>query len=233
MITMHLRQVRSYVRRQARFSQGQKQALLELWPHYGVELSEQALDFHKLFGRKAPVIVEIGFGMGGSLLTMAKAAPDKDFIGIEVHKPGIACLMRASNEQQLTNLRIFKIDANDVLQQAIPDNSLAGVQLFFPDPWPKKRHHKRRIVQAEFVQLVWRKLQVGGFFHLATDWQDYAEHMLTVLEASQGFVNQAKAGQFSERPATRPLTKFEQRGQRLGHGVWDLVYLKRDAELAC
>jgi tRNA (guanine-N7-)-methyltransferase len=223
---MHLRQVRSYVRRQARFTPGQKQALSDHWPRYGLELNAQVLDFKQIFGREAPILLEIGFGMGDSLLTMARLNPDKDFIGVEVHRPGIASLMRSMYEQQLSNLRIFRIDANEVLQQAIPDNSLAGVQLFFPDPWPKTRHHKRRIVQAEFVELIRRKLINGGIFHLATDWQDYAKHMLNVLEAAPGFINKAGAGLYSQRPIERPLTKFEQRGQRLGHGVWDLIFEK-------
>ena len=223
---VYLRQVRSYVRRQARFTPGQKQALTELWPQYGLELTEQPLDYEKVFKRQAPLTLEIGFGMGTSLLEMAKAAPQKDFIGIEIHNPGVASLMRNLQEQSIANVRIFKVDAHDVLNSCILDDSLSEVLLFFPDPWPKKRHHKRRIVQAAFVELIYRKLKTGGIFHLATDWQAYAEHMLEVMSEAQGFVNSAGVGLYAERPTHRPLTKFEARGQKLGHGVWDLIFAK-------
>lgn len=220
------RQVRSYVRRQARFTPGQKQALLELWPTYGLELTEQPLDYVEAFKRQAPIVLEIGFGMGTSLLEMAKAAPEKDFIGIEIHNPGVASLMRNLQEQNIANVRIFKVDAHDVLDRCIPDDSLTQVLLFFPDPWPKKKHHKRRIVQAEFVELIHRKLKTGGIFHLATDWQDYAKQMLLVMSEANGFINRAGMNNYAERPAHRPLTKFEARGQKLGHGVWDLIFAK-------
>ncbi|MDF2867965.1 MAG: trmB [Gammaproteobacteria bacterium] len=220
------RQVRSYVRRQARFTPGQKQALLELWPTYGLELTEQPLDYVEVFKRQAPIVLEIGFGMGTSLLEMAKAAPEKDFIGIEIHNPGVASLMRNLQEQNIANVRIFKVDAHDVLDRCIPDDSLTQVLLFFPDPWPKKKHHKRRIVQAEFVELIHRKLKTGGIFHLATDWQDYAKQMLLVMSEANGFINRAGMNNYAERPAHRPLTKFEARGQKLGHGVWDLIFAK-------
>jgi len=223
---VHLRQVRSFVRRQARFTLGQKRALSELWPIYGLELNEEPLDYTKIFGRKAPLVLEIGFGMGNSLLTLAKTNPDRDYIGIEVHSPGVACLMRNLAEQELSNVRIFKTDAHDVLEKSIADASLSEVLLFFPDPWPKKRHQKRRIVQSKFIELVRQKLIAGGVFHLATDWQDYAEQMLNLLEASVGFTNSSGKGNFAARPESRPLTKFEARGQKLGHGVWDLLFVK-------
>lgn len=223
---VYSRQVRSYVRRQARFTPGQKQALTALWPQYGLELTERPLDYAKIFKRQVPLTLEIGFGMGTSLLAMAKAAPQKDFIGIEIHNPGVASLMRNLQEHNIANVRIFKVDAHDVLNNCIVDDSLNEVLLFFPDPWPKKRHHKRRIVQPAFVELIYKKLKIGGIFHLATDWQDYAEQMLAVMSEAKGFINNAGIGLYAERPAHRPLTKFEARGQKLGHGVWDLIFIK-------
>lgn len=228
--TVYLRQVRSYVRRQARFSAGQKLALEKYWPYYGLECKPQLLNYQQCFGRQMPTVLEIGFGMGSSLLEMAKAMPEKNFIGVEVHRPGVATLLRNIEQQQLTNIRIYKSDANDVLEQCIADQSLAEVLLYFPDPWPKKRHHKRRIVQPEFINLVQRKLRVGGVFHMATDWQNYAEHMLELMSQTIGFSNQAGVGRYAERPAYRPLTKFETRGQKLGHEVWDLLFIKNTAE---
>lgn len=222
----HLRQVRSYVRRQARFSQGQKFALENYWPHYGLEFTPQLINYAQVFGRQATTVLEIGFGMGNSLLEMAKAMPDKNFIGIEVHRPGIATLLRNIEEQNLGNIRIYKVDANDVLEHCIPDKSLDEVLLYFPDPWPKKRHQKRRIVQPKFIELVRRKLRMGGIFHMATDWQHYAEHMLSLMSQAPGFINQAGVGNYAKRPTYRPLTKFEARGQKLGHGVWDLIFTK-------
>lgn len=224
---VYLRQVRSYVRREARFTKGQKLALENLWPKYGLELKQESLNYADIFGRSAPVILEIGFGMGAALLEMAKASPEKDFIGIEVHRPGVATLLREIEEQGITNIRVFDIDANDVLEQCIANESLDEVLLYFPDPWPKKRHQKRRIVQPKFIELVRSKLKPDGIFHMATDWQDYAEHMLGVMSQAPGFVNKAGAGNFIERPASRPLTKFEARGQKLGHGVWDLMFVKQ------
>ncbi|BAZ92955.1 tRNA (guanine-N(7)-)-methyltransferase [Thiohalobacter sp. COW1] len=221
--TDHLRRIRSFVRREGRLTPSQQRALDELLPRYGLA-PDAPLDLDAVFGRAAPRTLEIGFGNGDSLATMAAAAPEQDFIGIEVHRPGVGHLLRLIAERELTNIRVVCADAVEVLRAAIPEAGLNRVLLFFPDPWPKKKHHKRRILQPEFVALVARKLAPGGIFHLATDWEDYAGQMLEVMEASPDFTNPAGPGRFAERPADRPLTKFEQRGQRLGHGVWDLLY---------
>lgn len=220
------RRLRSFVRRQGRMTEGQSRAMETLWQDYGLDLRQGLLNSTELFGNDGPVILEIGFGDGVSLLQMAQAAADSNFIGIEVHRPGVGKLINDAHHAGVTNIRVFCEDAIDVLQQCIADNSLDGVQLFFPDPWHKKRHNKRRIVQAEFAQLVRTKLKVGGYFHMATDWEPYAEHMLAVMSAADGYQNQAGAGQYSPKPDYRPVTKFERRGERLGHGVWDLVFIK-------
>ena len=220
------RRLRSFVRRQGRMTEGQSRAMETLWQDYGLDLRQGLLNSTELFGNDGPVILEIGFGDGVSLLQMAQAAADSNFIGIEVHRPGVGKLINDAHHVGVTNIRVFCEDAIDVLQQCIADNSLDGVQLFFPDPWHKKRHNKRRIVQAEFAQLVRTKLKVGGYFHMATDWEPYAEHMLAVMSAADGYENQAGAGQYSPKPDYRPVTKFERRGERLGHGVWDLVFIK-------
>lgn len=218
--------IRSFVRRQGRLTKGQQRALQTLLPGYGLGIESGELDLQQVFSRQAPCILEVGFGMGQALLQMAATHPENNYIGIEVHAPGVGTLLQGIEKQQLTNVRIFNQDAIDVLQQCIPANSLSGLLLFFPDPWHKKRHHKRRIVQPGFVQLVYSRLQEKGLFHLATDWQNYAEHMLAVLSQAPGFNNQAGLGNYAERPKHRPLTKFEQRGLRLGHGVWDLMFEK-------
>jgi tRNA (guanine-N7-)-methyltransferase len=217
--------IRSFIRRQGRLTPGQEVALDQHWPQYGLE-PELDYDFSQVFGRQAPLIVEIGFGNGDSLAKMAAANPDHDYIGIEVHKPGVGHLLILLNEQGLTNVRVYCHDAIEILEQKIPDHSLAGLHLFFPDPWHKKKHHKRRIVRPSFVDLLNKKLQVGGYFHAATDWQHYAESMLEVLTASEGLKNTSLTQDYCERPDYRPLTKFEQRGLRLGHGVWDLIFRK-------
>jgi tRNA (guanine-N7-)-methyltransferase len=204
----------------------QEKAFEQHWQQWGVPTGEEQLDLAELFGREAPCTLEIGFGMGASLLTMAIRAPDRNFIGIEVHRPGVGKLLALMAEHGVTNIRVFCEDAVEVLEKRVPDNALDRVQVFFPDPWHKKRHHKRRLIQPDFVQLLHRKLRASGQVHLATDWQDYAEQMLQVMEASPGFVNSAGEGQYAERPPDRPLTKFEQRGQRLGHQVWDLLFEK-------
>ncbi|MCU0967781.1 MAG: tRNA (guanosine(46)-N7)-methyltransferase TrmB [Rubrivivax sp.] len=201
---------------------GQQRALATLGPRYLLPFATRQVDPRAVFGRAAPVIVEIGFGMGDATALVAAAMPDHDFIGVEVHEAGVGALLRRIGEQQLTNLRIVRHDAVEVLQQMIAPASLAGVHLWFPDPWPKTRHHKRRLVQPPFAALVASRLAPGGYLHCATDWQPYAEQMLDVLSATPGLVN-TSAG-FAERPAWRPPTKFEQRGLRLGHGVWDLVF---------
>ena len=220
------RHIRSFVRRQGRMTPSQTRALDKLWPRFGIEPSETRIDFEAVFGRNAPVTLEIGFGNGESLAAMAATAPERDFLGIEVHRPGVGHLLLAIERQQLTNLRVMCADATEVLERQIRDNSLDRVQLFFPDPWQKKRHHKRRILQLPFIALIHNKLQPGGLLHMATDWRDYAQHMLSEMEARPGFTNLAGKGQFSPRPEWRPLTKFERRGQRLGHGIWDLLYRK-------
>lgn len=184
------------------------------------------LDYSAVFGNDQPVILEIGFGNGASLLQMAQQAPQHNFIGVEVHRPGVGKLINDAQKAGVHNLRVFCDDAIEVLARNIADGSLAGVQLFFPDPWHKKRHHKRRIVQPEFAQTIRHKLNIGGYFHMATDWQPYAEHMLEVMSAAEGYRNQAGPGQYSPKPAYRPDTKFEKRGERLGHGVWDLVFIR-------
>lgn len=182
------------------------------------------LDLKDVFGNDNDIVLEIGFGMGKSLVEMAKNAPELNFIGIEVHRPGVgACLMDA-DEAGITNLRVFEHDAIEVLADCIADESLSKLQLFFPDPWHKKRHHKRRIVQPEFAQKLRSKLKIGGVFHMATDWENYAEHMLEVMQVAEGYKNQSETNDYVPRPDSRPLTKFEQRGHRLGHGVWDLMF---------
>lgn len=218
-----LRGIRSFVRREGRLTPGQRRALEELWPRFGVTPAGM-MDFAALFGRPAPVVLEIGFGNGAALAAMAAAAPEKNFLGVEVHRPGVGSLLQRLAEQGLDNVRVAQVDAKALLEQSIADASLDSVYLFFPDPWPKKRHHKRRLLQTEFAELVRRKLAVGGVFHAATDWQPYAQHMLEVLTAAPGYANLAGPGAYAPRPDYRPLTKFEARGQRLGHGVWDLMF---------
>ena len=220
----YIRKVRSFVKREGRLTKGQAAALEKCWPTMGLEHQNGLLDFSQVFGNDNDVVLEIGFGMGKSLVEMAKNAPEQNFIGIEVHRPGVgACLMDADAEG-VTNLRVFEHDAVEVLADCISDESLAKVQLFFPDPWHKKRHHKRRIVQPEFVENLRSKLKIGGVFHMATDWQNYAEHMLEVMQGNSHFSNQSSSNDYVPRPDFRPLTKFEQRGHRLGHGVWDLMF---------
>ncbi len=221
------RRIRSFVRRQGRLTAGQQRALDELWPEFGLDPASGMQDFGAVSGRRAPLTLEIGFGNGSSLAAMAAADPASDFIGIEVHRPGIGHLLQRIKEQHLGNVRIYCEDAVEVLENCIPDASLDRVLLFFPDPWHKKRHHKRRILQPEFIDLVARKLKTGGHFHMATDWEHYAEQMLRAMDAAAGFSNVSGTGNFAERPHYRPPTKFETRGRSLGHGVWDLVYQRR------
>ena len=222
------RTIKSYVLRQGRLTRAQQHALERLWQDYGIDYSTEPLEFDALFPGPGAVILEIGFGNGDSLLQQAIANPDNNYLGIEVHRPGVGHLLHRAHEAGVTNLRVINHDAVEVLQQQIPDASLDVVQLFFPDPWPKKRHHKRRIVSAAFIQLVHRKLKGGGQLHLATDWQDYAEHMLEVMAQSEGFSNAAGESIYAEDTG-RPPTRFERRGQRLGHGVRDLVFQKISA----
>lgn len=222
--TPYLRRIRSFVLREGRLTKGQQHALDNYWQQYGIDYQEQMLSLDHTFNRQAPRVLEIGFGMGKSLVAMAKAAPEQDYIGIEVHRPGVGACLSEAVAQDVKNLKVFEHDAVEVLAQMIPDQSLDTVQLFFPDPWHKKRHHKRRIVQAEFVQALRSKLKIGGVFHMATDWQNYAEHMLNVMQAAEGYANLSDTADYVARPEHRPLTKFEQRGQKLGHGVWDLMF---------
>jgi tRNA (guanine-N7-)-methyltransferase len=217
--------IRSFIRRQGRLTSGQQWALDTLWDTYCLD-PQKDYDFTVVFGRVAPLIVEIGFGNGESLAEMAKNNPDENFLGIEVHRPGVGHLMMLLDREGITNVRVYCHDAMDILEHKIPDVSLAGVHLFFPDPWPKKKHHKRRLVRLEFCRLLIRKLSSDGYFHAATDWQDYAKTMLEVLSLEQGLANASLTGDYCSRPEWRPLTKFERRGMRLGHGVWDLIFRK-------
>jgi tRNA (guanine-N7-)-methyltransferase len=221
----HNREIRSFVRREGRITRSQQRALDELWPRYGLEAG-QRLDLDRLFGRRAARTLEIGFGNGDSLAAMAEQEPGTDFIGIEVHRPGVGHLLLELERRGLNNVRIICDDAVQVLMHCLQDESLDRVLLFFPDPWPKKRHHKRRIVQPAFIELLARKLKTGGILHMATDWEDYAGHMLAVMDQTETFRNCAGPGHYARRPAWRPVTRFEQRGQRLGHGVWDLLFEK-------
>ncbi len=218
------RAIRSYVLRQGRITPSQKEALSTAWDHYGLEINAKIYQWDEVFARKAPRILEIGFGMGDSLFTLAQSHPENDYIGIEVHAPGVGSLLAKAQAHCLTNLKVFASDAVEVLVKSVKDNSLDKVLLLFPDPWPKKKHHKRRIVQSEFVQLVADKLKPNGFFHLATDWQPYADHMLAVLDSCPAFANAFGKGNFAPPGYERSLTKFEQRGQRLGHAICDLVF---------
>lgn len=216
--------IRSFVIRAGRMTDGQRSAFDEFWPVYGLSLFSGPLDAAAAFGNGNPVALEIGFGMGDSLLAMAQAEPEVNFVGIEVHPPGVGRLIHTAGKAGVRNLKVYMADAKDVLEDCVPDASLARFQLYFPDPWHKKKHHKRRIVQPEFVALAARKLQQGGLLHMATDWQHYAEQMLEVLAAEPALANTAV--DYAERPAFRPKTKFEARGERLGHGVWDLLFRK-------
>ena len=222
----HHRAIRSFVKRSGRMTPGQQAAFDKYWPLKGLQLSDGMISYDDVFFRKAPVVLEIGFGMGVSLVQMAKESPLTDFIGIEVHEPGIGKLLHGMEEQQIDNIRVYCDDAIEVLRECIPDCSLDRVQIYFPDPWHKKKHNKRRMIQAKFVEDLACKIRDGGVVHLATDWEDYAEQMMEVMTASPQFVNQGDEYAFSERPEYRPVTKFEKRGERLGHGVWDLLFVK-------
>ncbi len=219
------RTIKSFVHRAGRMSPRQQFGLEQLMSRYMLS-HETSWNFAQIFTREANTIIEIGFGMGASLLTMALENPDTNFIGIEVHRPGVGSLAADIHEHQLENIRIASFDAVALFKQCVPDNSLAGIQIFFPDPWPKKRHHKRRLIQADFISLLVKKLKPDGFIHCATDWQEYAEQMLTVLSAEKALKSGHPETAYLPRPDTRPLTKFEKRGLKLGHGVWDLKYIK-------
>ncbi len=223
----NMRKIRSFVKREGRMTHRQKNAIETLWATMGLDFKKELLDFNDVFGRKSSVVLEIGFGMGKSLIEMALNAPEKDFIGIEVHGPGVGACLADAADAGLTNLRLMNHDAVEVLEFMIPENSLATFQLYFPDPWHKARHNKRRLVQTSFIDDMRPKLILGGKIHMATDWEEYAEHMLEVMSASSGFENCSESN-YIERPDWRPLTKFESRGHRLGHGVWDLLFKRID-----
>ncbi|WBS05903.1 tRNA (guanosine(46)-N7)-methyltransferase TrmB [Pseudoduganella sp. SL102] len=221
------RRIKSFVTRAGRLSTAQERALNDLGPRFMIEYAKAPLDTAAAFGRTAPVVLEIGFGMGQTTAHIARHMPEKDFIGVEVHTPGVGSLLKLIGEEGLTNLRVIQHDAVEVLNNMIPAGTLAGVHVFFPDPWHKARHNKRRLIQGPFVKLLVDRLQPGGYLHLATDWEDYAVQMLEVLSAEEGLQNTAEG--YAPQPAYRPLTKFENRGLKLGHGVWDLVFTKKQA----
>ena len=220
------RRIKSYVLRTGRMTESQQKAYDAFWATNGLTVDMGMLGYAQVFGNSNPVVFEIGFGMGSSLVEMAANAADKNYIGVEVHTPGVGRALHLMHEQGVENIRLFNHDAVEVLEKNIPDNSLDRVQIFFPDPWHKKKHNKRRLIKPEFVQSLRQKLRIGGVIHLATDWEHYADQMIEVMSEAEGFKNQAEEYCFSERPDYRPLTKFEQRGQRLGHGVWDLLFEK-------
>lgn len=224
-MTIATRAIRSYVLRQGRVSKAQRRACETLLPRFGIPFRAEPLDLDRVFGRSAPKVLEIGFGMGETTTAIAEAHPETDFLGIEVHTPGVGSLLREIDARQLTNIRIVQHDAVEVLGQMISPGSLDGMHVFFPDPWPKKRHHKRRLIQPAFVSLAASRLKPGGYLHIATDWQEYAEQILSVLSAEPALENTAPG--YAARPAHRPQTKFERRGIGLGHGVWDVVFRRR------
>lgn len=221
------RPIRSFVKREGKLTKGQQNAIDQAWPKFGVDLDESPLDLSALFGRDAPVVLEIGFGNGVSLAEMAADSQEYNFFGIEVHKPGVGSLLVQVRQQELQNVRVSGDDAVQVLEKQIPDESLDRVQIFFPDPWHKKRHHKRRLIQPPFVETLVRKLKNNGKIHVATDWENYAEHILEVLSDCQSLRN--TADDYAPKPDYRPGTKYEARGVRLGHGVWDLVFQKSES----
>ena len=220
------REIKSFVLRQGRLTTAQQNALDNHWQDYGIDFSEQTLNFQTLFNNDNEVLIEIGFGNGDSLLQQAITHPKTNFIGIEVHSPGVGHLIHHIHKEDLKNLKVIRHDAVEVLKQQIPANSIKQLQLFFPDPWHKKKHNKRRILNPRFIQLAQEKLKVGGLFHMATDWQHYAEQMLEQMDKAEGFLNTAGIGAYSDNTGERCETKFERRGIKLGHGVWDLIYQK-------
>jgi len=224
-IDFHNRHIRSYVLRQGRVSPAQQRACETLLPRFGIAYAEHKLDLEQVFGRAAPKILEIGFGIGDSTASIALAHPEIDYLALEVHTPGVGNLLKLIDSRQISNIRIIQHDAVEVLRDMISANSLDGVHIFFPDPWHKARHNKRRLIQAPFIEQLAQKLKPGGYIHVATDWQNYAEQVLAVFNAEPLLENTAV--DYAPRPDYRPLTKFEQRGLRLGHGVWDLVYRRK------
>ena len=224
----HKRPIRSFVRRTGRLTPSQQRALDELWPTYGVNFSETMLDFAKTFGRDAPVVLEIGFGNGESLVQQALENPGNDYLGIEVHQPGLGHCLIAARAADLSNLKLIAHDAIDVLQHQIPMNSLRRINLYFPDPWPKKRHHKRRIIQASFLELCADRLESDAALHIATDWGNYAEHIDKTLDESERFKCARRHEHDGDEPLDRPATKFERRGLKKGHQIWDWCFNKCD-----
>ena len=218
--------IRSFVRREGKLTRGQARALENLWSVYGIDYQPQLLDLPGIFGRRAPLVLEIGFGNGDALLHSAQQHPENNFLGIEVHRPGVGSLLLRAEQSALKNLRVLRHDAVEVVEHCIEDHSLAEVRIFFPDPWPKKRHHKRRLVQGDFIHKLSRTLATDGRLHLATDWEEYAQQMLQVLCAERTLKNIHPDSKFAPRPESRPETRFEKRGQLLGHGVWDLLFVK-------
>jgi tRNA (guanine-N7-)-methyltransferase len=223
---VYISKVKSFVKREGRLTKAQGKAIEDNWPLMGLSINQGMLNLDEVFGRSANRVLEIGFGMGKSFVEMAQAAPTTDYIGIEVHRPGIGACLALAEQAELTNVRVFEHDAVEVLGKCIADESLDRLQLFFPDPWHKTRHHKRRIVQSDFVQSIRRKLKVGGEFHMATDWQPYAEHMIEIMQQARGYKNMSLTQDYVPRPEYRPITKFEVRGQKLGHGVWDIIFTR-------
>jgi tRNA (guanine-N7-)-methyltransferase len=221
-----MRKIQSFVRRSGRLTASQEKGLTELWADYAIE-PKGVLDFVEIFGNDNAVVLEIGFGNGDTLVQMAQENPALNYVGIEVYEAGIGRLISSTHTKQLSNLKVMRGDAVEFLGDNIADGSLARLQLFFPDPWHKKKHHKRRIVQQDFLDLLAKKLTNDGVCHMATDWQHYAEHMMEALEANKNFKNTQRAHSYTPRPEFRPLSKFEKRGNRLGHGVWDLIFTHR------
>ncbi|RXZ43530.1 tRNA (guanosine(46)-N7)-methyltransferase TrmB [Crenobacter cavernae] len=219
------RHIKSFVLRQGHLSPGQQRAIDEGMPRWGIEYRAEVLDLDAAFGREAPKILEIGFGMGGATAEIAAHHPERDYLGVEVHSPGVGNLFKLIGEKSLSNLRVIRHDAVEVIDNMLADGSLDGIHLFFPDPWHKKRHNKRRLIQRAFVAKLVKKLKTGGYLHCATDWEDYALQMMEVLSAEPLLVNPHDG--YAPRPEYRPLTKFEQRGIRLGHGVWDVIFERR------
>jgi len=218
------RSVRSFVLRAGRLTDGQRRALDELWPRFGVMDDQNVLDFEVLFGNDHPVIMEIGFGDGDVTWQMASAHSEENYLGVEVHQPGVGRLLMKLEQERIDNVRIARADAVELLRERIPAGSLSGVRIYFPDPWPKKRHHKRRIVQRPFIGLLAKKMKSGAILHMATDWEPYARHMMEVMHGSPEFENLSPSGDVCPQPEWRPRTKYERRGERLGHTVYDLVY---------
>ncbi len=221
------REIKSFVLRQGKITQGQQRAIEELMPVYGLQYTGEQLDLASAFGRDNPKLVEIGFGMGHATWQIAKNNPKNDYLGVEVHLPGVGALLMQMRDNDVGNLRLIRHDAVEILRNMLADDSISGFHIYFPDPWHKKRHHKRRIIQSEFVNLLCQKLKSGGYIHLATDWEEYAKWMLDILRSNSQLVNKSTSNDYVPRPDYRPLTKFENRGVKLGHGVWDLIFVKK------